>query len=252
MNEIARNTMCRYAEGIAASVGVMVVFAAFSANVMAQSVNRSSGASSMSATTAASASLPSASTPATASTMAIDTANSTIGELQQLMQSQMISELRTTYNGNYGSSLLFKADARTYYVALFQQKNFWRVVKTSSEVQAEQTYKNFVGQTEKLAEVDIRRIKLEADKQYTEQLISTQETRLLALQNDLAVQRQQEQTVSIQQDQARQQAQVLNNKQQSARNQLMVLRNRIRALETQQTIVDGSNVVSDKNDKKRQ
>ncbi|QRX84717.1 DUF2968 domain-containing protein [Glaciimonas sp. PAMC28666] len=241
--------MCRYADGVATSVGMMIVFAALSANVMAQSVNRSSG---MAATATASANLPSTSAPATASVLAIDTANSTIGELQQLMQSQAISELRTTYNGNYGSSLLFKADSRTYYVALFQQKNFWRVVKTSSEVQAEQTYKNFVGQTEKLAEVDIRRIKLEADKQYTEQLISTQETRLLALQNDLAVQRQQEQTVSVQQDQARQQAQVLNNKQQSARNQLMVLRNRIRALETQQTIVDGSSIISDKNDKKKQ
>jgi hypothetical protein len=171
---------------------------------------------------------------------AVVSANSTIGELQQLMQGQSVSELRTTYNGNYGSSLLFKPDSRTYYVALFQQKNFWRVIKTASDTQAEQLYKSFVGQTEKLAEVDIRRIKLEAEKQYTEQLIGSQETRLLALQNDLVLQQQQEQSVSAQQDQARQQAQLLSNKQQAAHSQLRALQGRIRTLEAQQTVLDGS------------
>jgi hypothetical protein len=156
------------------------------------------------------------------------------------MQGQSVSELRTTYNGNYGSSLLFKPDSRTYYVALFQQKNFWRVIKTASDTQAEQLYKSFVGQTEKLAEVDIRRIKLEAEKQYTEQLIGSQETRLLALQNDLVLQQQQEQSVSAQQDQARQQAQLLSNKQQAAHSQLRALQGRIRTLEAQQTVLDGS------------
>ena len=242
MNLNAREVMCRCVSSMAGGLSIVAVIAALSTNVMAQSVSRVQGA------TATPGAIPSASGSTAAPT--IDTANSTIGELQQLMQGQGISELRTTYNGNYGSSLLFKSDNRTYYVALFQQKNFWRVVKTTSEVQAEQTYKSFVGQTEKLAEVDIRRIKLEADKQYTEQLISGQENRLLALQNDLAVQRQQEKTVSVQQDQARQQALALSNKQQSARNELMVLRNRIRALEAQQTVIDGSNMANDKSDPK--
>ena len=177
-------------------------------------------------------------------------ANSTISELQQLMQSQSISEMRTTYNGNYGASLLFKPESRTYYVALFQQKNFWRVVKTNSDMQAEQIYKSFVGQTEKLAEVDIRRIKLEAEKTYTEQLIAAQETRLNALQNDLVVQQQQEQNVSVQQDQARQQAQLLSNKQQAARSELRGLQNRIRTLEAQQTVLDNSNFGDAKTSKK--
>jgi chromosome segregation ATPase len=114
-------------------------------------------------------------------------------------------------------------------------------VKTTSDAQAEQIYKSFVGQTEKLAEVDIRRIKLEAEKSYTEQLIAAQETRLNALQNDLVVQQQQEQNVSVQQDQARQQAQLLSNKQQAARNELRGLQTRIRTLEAQQTMLDNSN-----------
>lgn len=228
------------------SVGIGVLglcIAGLSVNAVAQSSSRSTPAP-------ASAPMVNSIAGTTNSSAAIDTANSTIGELQQLMQTQSISELRTTYNGNYGSSLLFKPDSRTYYVALFQQKNFWRVVKTVNEVQAELTYKSFVGQTEKLAEVDIRRIKLEAEKQYTEQLISSQETRLLALQNDLAVQRQQEQRVAVQQDQSRQQAQALTNKEQSARNQLVALRSRIRALEAQQTIIDGNNVPVGKNGQK--
>lgn len=242
MNLNVREVMCRCVGGVATGLSIAAVIAVLSTNAMAQSVSRSSGAAATPGT------MPSANSSTAAPT--IDTANSTIGELQQLMQGQGISELRTTYNGNYGSSLLFKSDNRTYYVALFQQKNFWRVVKTTSESQAEQTYKSFVGQTEKLAEVDIRRVKLEADRQYTEQLISGQENRLLALQNDLAVQRQQEKTVSVQQDQARQQALALSNKQQSARNELMALRNRIRALEAQQTVIDGSNMTNEKSDTK--
>lgn len=175
-------------------------------------------------------------------------ANSTISELQQLMQSRSVSELRTTYNGNYGVSLMFKPDGRIYYVALFQQKNFWRVVRTTSDAQAEKIYMNFAGETEKLAEVEIRRIKLEAEKQYTEKLISTQEARLSALQNDLAVQKQQEQNVAIQQDQGRQRAQVLNRKQQAARIELRILQNRIRALEVQQSTLENGNLSDGKAD----
>lgn len=189
-------------------------------------------------------------TPAASLVKAAPSGNSTITELQQLMQSQGVSELRTTYNGNYGSSLLFKADNRTYYIALFQQKNFWRVLKTTSDTQAEQIYKSFVGQTEKLAAIDIRRIQLEAEKTYTEQQIASQETRLSALQNDLVVQQQQEQNVNAQQEQARQQAQVLSSKQQAARNELRSLQNRIRTLESQQTVMDNSGFSSDKTSNK--
>ncbi|AEK60697.1 DUF2968 domain-containing protein [Collimonas fungivorans] len=216
-------------------LGLGMLIAGLSVNALAQPAPASS------APTAVSPTPPTAPQPA---------ANSTISELQQLMQSQSISEMRTTYNGNYGASLLFKPESRTYYVALFQQKNFWRVVKTQSDGQAEQIYKSFVGQTEKLAEVDIRRIKLEAEKTYTEQLIAAQETRLNALQNDLVVQQQQEQNVSVQQDQARQQAQLLSNKQQAARNELRGLQNRIRTLEAQQTILDNSNYGDAKTSKK--
>ncbi|SFI00114.1 Protein of unknown function [Collimonas sp. OK307] len=228
--------VCKAVRGL----GLGMLIAGLSVNALAQSSTASPAPTTVSTTPATVAAKPAVSA----------SANSTISELQQLMQSQGVSELRTTYNGNYGASQLFKPDTRTYYVALFQQKNFWRVVKTMSETQAEQVYKSFVGQTEKLAEVDIRRIKLEAEKQYTEQLIAAQETRLNALQNDLVVQQQQEQNVSVQQDQARQQAQLLSSKQQAARSELQGLQSRIRTLEAQQTVLDSGNFGSAKTSKK--
>lgn len=167
-----------------------------------------------------------------------------MAELQQLIQNRTLNELRTTYNGNYGASLLFKADDLTYYVAMFQQKNFWRVVKTTSESQAEQTYKAFVEQTVQLADVDIRRIKLDAERAVTEKQISANETRLNALQNDLSMQRQQEQQVAARQEQARQEAAALANERQAAREQLNTLQRQIRVLEEQQTKLDGSSGVT--------
>ena len=93
---------------------------------------------------------------------------STVAELQSLIQNRQVSELRTTYNGTYGASLLFKPDDLTYYVALFQQKDFWRVVKTQSDKQAEATYRAFAGQSMELAEVDIQRIRLQAEYAHNE------------------------------------------------------------------------------------
>jgi hypothetical protein len=168
--------------------------------------------------------------------------NSTISELQALIQSRTLNELRTTYNGNYGASLLFKSDDLIYYVAMFQQKNFWRVIKTTSESQAEQVYKAFVDQTVQLADVDIRRIKLDAERANTEKLISTNESRLNALQNDVSVQRQQEQQVAARQEQARQEAASLANDRQVAREQLTTLQRQIRSLEDQQAKVDNMGI----------
>jgi hypothetical protein len=172
-------------------------------------------------------------------------ASSTITELQGLIQDRGLNELRTTYNGNYGTSLLFKADDLVYYVALFQQKNFWRVVKTTSEPQAEQLYKTFVDQTAQLADVDIRRIKLDAERTLTDKLISVNEGRLNALQNDLIVQRQQEQQVAARQEQARQEAAALANDRQSSREQLNALQRQIQMLEAQQSRMDVAGTVSE-------
>lgn len=214
------------------SVGIAMLLSGVSAGVAAQGI-MSSGSNVRSVTVPASASQSAPVQPDTS-----PAANSTIAELQGLIQARGLNELRTTYNGNYGASLLFKAEDLVYYVAMFQQKNFWRVVKTTSEQQAEQLYRNFVDQTAQLADVDIRRIKLDAERSSTEKLITVNESRLTALQNDLSVQRQQEQQVAARQDQARAEAAALANDRQVAREQLTTLQRQIRALEEQQAKLD--------------
>jgi len=214
--------------------GVVLLFSTASLGVSAQVVHNTTARQ---AAGPAAAQAPAAQ-PGSGDSEQQASANSTMAELQQLIQNRALNELRTTYNGNYGASLLFKADDLTYYVAMFQQKNFWRVVKTDSETQAEQTYKAFVEQTVQLADVDIRRIKLDAERTVTEKQISANESRLSALQNDLTMQRQQEQQVAARQEQARQEAAALANERQAAREQLNTLQRQIRMLEEQQGKLD--------------
>ena len=166
--------------------------------------------------------------------------NSTFSELQRMMQNHSVDELRTAYNGSYGASLLFNKEERQYYVALFHEKKFWRVVKTSSDTQAERTYKNFANQSEKLAEVETRRIKLEADEQYIARQIAAEEARLLVLEKDLAIQKQQESTVISQQNQVREEVQMLTGEKQAANRKMQSLKNRVRFLEEQQIKMDNA------------
>ena len=160
--------------------------------------------------------------------------NSTVAELQSLIQNRQVSELRTTYNGTYGASLLFKADDLTYYVALFQQKDFWRVVQTQSDKQAETTYRAFAQQSADLAEVDIKRIKLQAEYAHSERILAERSNQLATLQADQSLRRQQEQQVAARQEQARQQAAALSQQQQQLRKELSSMQSQIDALEAQQ------------------
>ncbi len=155
----------------------------------------------------------------------------TIAELETLIKNQRVVELRTAYNGPYGTSLLFNSEEMTYYIASFQQKNFWRVLRMTSDTRAEQTYREQMAETERMAAADIRRIKLEAERQATEKQIAQKASRLSALQNDAALRKQQEEKMAQQQDQNRQQVAALSSEQQTARTQLTTLENKIQALE---------------------
>src|ERR1044072_1857566 len=105
-----------------------------------------------------------------------------VAELQQMIRGSDVSELRTTYNGSYGASLLFYGKEMTYYVALFQQKNFWRVIKTQDATRADMIYKDFVRQTLQLSDVEIRRTQLEAQKAFTDRMIALSQDRANRLQ----------------------------------------------------------------------
>ncbi|OZI57025.1 DUF2968 domain-containing protein [Bordetella genomosp. 1] len=167
-------------------------------------------------------------------------ASSTSTELQGLIQSRQVSELRTSYNGNYGASLLFRPDELTYYVALFQQKDFWQVYKTKSSQQAEAVYRSFVARSADLAEVDIRRIRMQADYNQAEAQLAARNAELAALQADRQLRQQQEQVVAERQAQARQEAQALTDQNKDVREQLRALQRQIDALQAEQSRLSGT------------
>jgi len=162
------------------------------------------------------------------------TAGSTVDRLRQLMDNHQLTELRTTYHGSYGASLLFQADKLSYYVVLFHDKVFWRVIQSDVEKDAESIYRTFAAQTEKLAEVDLDTLRLQAGKQYAEHMVVLNQQRLQNLQQDAARQQQQAQQVAALQQQAKEQAVSLSTDLQSTSSQLDAVQQNIRRLEAQQ------------------
>ena len=149
------------------------------------------------------------------------------------MQAHELSELRTTYNGAYGASLLFAQSDLTYYVTLFQQKDLWRVIKTTNEATAERAYNDFVRQTRSMADLELQRIRLEAQKERAERQIAAQEERLRGLRTDLEIQRQQQAQAQERQKAARTEADALDVERRAARARVEELQRQIRALENQ-------------------
>jgi hypothetical protein len=156
-----------------------------------------------------------------------------VAELQQMIRGSDLSELRTTYNGSYGASLLFYGKEMTYYVALFQQKNFWRVIKTQDATRADMIYKDFVRQTLQLSDVEIRRSQLEAQKAFTERMIALSQDRANRLQADLDVAHQQQTIVANQQQQTRAEATALAQQKAAAQDQLRAAQRQVRELQRQ-------------------
>ncbi|MEX3957630.1 DUF2968 domain-containing protein [Trinickia sp. EG282A] len=176
----------------------------------------------------------SASASASASAATADDAKEAQGnvaELRHLMRSNELTELRTSYNGSYGASLLLHGDDLTYYIALFQQKNFWRVIKTHDDARAEQIYADFVKKSAQLADVELRRAKLAAQKAYTERQIALQQARADRLQADLDVAHQQQTLFASRQKETREEAAALDMQKRAAQDQLRDLRRQVQSLQ---------------------
>lgn len=173
---------------------------------------------------------PATASPASATDAA---AQGNVAELTQMLQDGRIVEMRTTYNGSYGASLMFDQREMTYYVALFQDKHLWRVIKSQEKSRAERVYANFVQQTVQLADVEIRRTELQAQKTFLERVIALQANRAQQLQADLSVARSQQAEVAQRQQSARQQTQALQVEKRAAQVQLRDLQEQVRQLEKQ-------------------
>jgi hypothetical protein len=156
-----------------------------------------------------------------------------VAELQEMIRGSDLKELRTTYNGSYGASMLFYPKEMTYYVALFQQKTFWRVIKTEDENRAEMIYKDFVRQTVSLSDVEIQRTRLEAQKAFTDRMIALSQDRANRLQADLDVAHQQQNIVNSQQQQNRAEASALAQQKTAAQAQLREAQRQVEELQRQ-------------------
>jgi len=150
-----------------------------------------------------------------------------VAELQRRIAAKELAELRTVYNGSYGASLLMATNDPTYYVALFERKNFWRVIKTQNDARAEAIFAEFARQTGDLAQSEIRSVKLAAQRSAIEQLIGLNKDRAAQIQADLAVQQSQQQAVTERQRQAQAQASELASENRKAQGQLEDLRRQL-------------------------
>ncbi|WP_423759447.1 DUF2968 domain-containing protein [Burkholderia sp. NLJ2] len=160
-------------------------------------------------------------------------AQGTVAELTQMLHDGRIVEMRTTYNGSYGASLMFDPREMTYYVALFQDKHLWRVIRSQEKNRAEMVYANFIQQTVQLADIEIRRTELQAQKAFLERVIALQANRAQQLQADLSVARSQQAEVVQRQKSAQEQTQALQVEKRAAQMQLRDLQEQVRQLEKQ-------------------
>jgi hypothetical protein len=182
---------------------------------------------------AASGSSASSASSASASASSSAEVQGNVAELMQMIQDTKLSELRTTYNGSYGASLFFYPRELTYYVALFQNKHFWRVIKSADAGRAEAIYAGFAQQTAQLAEVEIRRTQLQAQKLYIEDVIALSEDRAKRLQADLEVARTQQAKVNDYQRQTQDEAAALREEKERAQAQLRQVQGQVMLLQRQ-------------------
>jgi hypothetical protein len=156
-----------------------------------------------------------------------------VSELKQMVQARKVTELRVTYNGNYGAALFFYPQEMVYYVALFQDKNFWRVVKSQDDAHAETVYAQFARKSYALAEGEIRRTQLQAQKALLERVIAVSNDRAQRLTADLSIARAQESEVSQRQQQMQVESAALLNEKSLAERKLLALQRQVQQLQDQ-------------------
>jgi len=159
------------------------------------------------------------------------TGPSTVDELQRQIQAHSLTEMRTSYNGSYGASLLFSVKDGAYFVALFQQKAFWRVIKSYDETRAEAIYRDFSHQAERLAVNELRAAKLESQKAQTDRQIALTQERARRLQADISIAREQQAAVVDRQKSVRNETAALQAQQAELQSQLRALQQQVRSLQ---------------------
>lgn len=158
-------------------------------------------------------------------------AEGNIAELQSLVQAGSLTELRATRNGSYGAKLFFLAQEMLYYVALSQDDRWWRVVKTQDAGRADSVYAEFARKSFSLAEGEIRRIQLTAQKALLDRVIAKSADRANRLSADLVLAQQQDSQVSQRQQQLQVEAATLQSDKLEAERKLRALQMQVDQLQ---------------------
>ncbi|CAB3773843.1 DUF2968 domain-containing protein [Paraburkholderia humisilvae] len=156
-----------------------------------------------------------------------------VANLTRLLNEVKLVELRTTYNGSYGAALFFWPTEATYYVALFQGRHFWRVLKMQDDMRAEHIYMSFADDTRKLAEVEIRRTRLMAQEQFLQREITLSENRVKRLEADLNIAREQQANVGARQRAIEAEALILKGQKDDALSRLRQVEQRVMQLQSE-------------------
>jgi len=157
----------------------------------------------------------------------------TVAELQQLLAQKRLTELRTTYNGDYGTSLLLVNEDTTAYVALSYRKELWRVYKFAAVAPADGAYDTLARQTRIWAEDDLRRSVTAGQKAQLEREAQAAEQRAASLGQEVRIMQAQRQKMLEEQQAVRQQTQALDVERRAYKAQVDSLQQQIRMLEKQ-------------------
>ncbi|NKA12444.1 hypothetical protein GO306_00829 [Ralstonia solanacearum] len=156
-----------------------------------------------------------------------------VAELRQLLAQKRLTELRTTYNGDYGTSLLLVNEDTTAYVALSYRRELWRVYKFGATAPAEAAYDMLARQTRAWAEDDVRHAVAAGQKAQLEREAQAAEQRAAALSQEVRAMQAQRQQMLEEQQAARRQTQALDAERHAYKTQIDSLQQQIRLLEKQ-------------------
>ncbi|MBX9428052.1 DUF2968 domain-containing protein [Ralstonia pseudosolanacearum] len=156
-----------------------------------------------------------------------------VAELRQRLAQKRLTELRTTYNGDYGTSLLLVNEDTTAYVALSYRRELWRVYKFGAAAPAEAAYDMLARQTRAWAEDDVRHAVAAGQKAQLEREAQAAEQRAAALSQEVRAMQAQRQQMLEEQQAARRQTQALDAERHAYKTQIDSLQQQIRLLEKQ-------------------
>ena len=157
-------------------------------------------------------------------------------ELQARMREGRVRELRTRYDGDYGTSLLVADDAVVCYVALLHQRSLWRVFRFDAFADAERAFTRLSQQNADWAKDAIVGTVLNLQQRELSRLTQESEARL-GLDAELMRMQAQRRLMLEAQQSAQAQANAAHVENRAARLQLDQLYTRIRELEA--SLLDG-------------